>query len=133
MLVHYIVVKWAKYTSVSESWRPFVSASEVWVIHRTDLLTHTKPSLSYLHVGSRIFALRVHRYEYGPWLDIIQKDLPNQPNVSVFAFEHYGRSVKKPEYNNIHIDSETLTRLAKGIPAAFVDTKVCFFCWDPVE
>jgi hypothetical protein len=77
-------------------------------------------------------ALSMRGYEYGPWLDIIQKDLPNQPNVSVFAFQHYGSGVQKPEYTNVHIDSEALTRMAKGIPAAFVDTKVCYFCWDPV-
>ena len=100
------------------------------VIHITDSLAHTNHRL---RVRPRLFALHVYRYEYGPWLDIIQKDLPNQPNVSVFAFQHYGSGVKKPEYTNVHIDSETLTRLAKGIPAAFVDTKVCFFCWDPVE
>lgn len=73
------------------------------------------------------------RYEYGPWLDIIQHDLPNQPNVTTYAFEHYGRNVQKPEYTIAHVDVATLNRMAKGVPAKFLEYRECFFCWDPVE
>ena len=41
-------------------------------------------------------------YQYKPWPDIIQWSMPDQPNVTEYAFEHYSRGVKggKPEYKS---------------------------------
>lgn len=72
------------------------------------------------------------RYTYGPWKDIVQKDLRDQPNVTQFAFEHYGRGVEggKPEYRQ-HLSESELRRFAKPIPPEFENEGTCSFCWDP--
>eukprot|EP00040_Diaphanoeca_grandis_P032174 m.194510 g.194510 ORF g.194510 m.194510 type:complete len:410 (+) comp32532_c0_seq1:264-1493(+) len=71
-------------------------------------------------------------FQYRPWKDLIQKDLPNQPVVDTFAFEHYGRGVDggKPEYNLV-LHSWRDEILFSPKPAIFQKKQVvCHICWN---
>ena len=79
-------------------------------------------------------ALAYRGYTYGPWTEIVQKDLPNQPLDGSWAFEHYGRGVQggKPEYNRKLKDGQS--SLYTSGPALYLSNGLnCQLCWDPQE
>lgn len=94
----------------------------------------------YHHDNHRVFSsdfampliLSLSGYQYRPWKDIIQWDLPNQPNVSRYAFEHYGRGVEggKPEYNRKVESWRDQTLYASRIEYFRMNQVNCQRCWN---
>jgi hypothetical protein len=77
-------------------------------------------------------ALSYAGYTYAPWKEIVQKDVPNQPDSEPFSFEHYGRGVQggKPEYNRKMQPGDE--QLYSNAPADYISKGInCQLCWDP--
>lgn len=88
-------------------------------------------------------ALAMKGYSYAPWDDSICKAMPDQPNVTQFAFEHYLRNHPggKPEYNREIETWEEQTLYAgslsmfnqKSKNQTFHKQARCQLCWNVTE